>query len=83
MIKFGLFFLFSLHKLFYKFINFYLDKFKFLCLLRPSYPFSYIDLLWFQYKPASCSIQAHKGDKIKVHYRVSNTLNKCTLIMQN
>lgn len=24
-----------------------------------------------QYKPKTCDIQAHKGDKIKVHYRVS------------
>uniref|UniRef100_A0A8R7PY43 peptidylprolyl isomerase n=1 Tax=Triticum urartu TaxID=4572 RepID=A0A8R7PY43_TRIUA len=23
----------------------------------------------FQYKPESCTLQAHKGDKIKVHYR--------------
>ncbi|MCI01093.1 FK506-binding protein, partial [Trifolium medium] len=21
------------------------------------------------YKPASCEVQAHKGDKVKVHYR--------------
>ena len=27
-------------------------------------------LVW-QHKPESCEIQAHKGDKIKVHYRVS------------
>ncbi|RZR97808.1 hypothetical protein BHM03_00027050, partial [Ensete ventricosum] len=26
-----------------------------------------------QYKPESCTIQAHKGDKIKVHYRGSLT----------
>lgn len=24
-----------------------------------------------QHKPESCEIQAHKGDRIKVHYRVS------------
>uniref|UniRef100_A0A453GAK0 Peptidylprolyl isomerase n=1 Tax=Aegilops tauschii subsp. strangulata TaxID=200361 RepID=A0A453GAK0_AEGTS len=24
-----------------------------------------------KYKPESCTLQAHKGDKIKVHYRVS------------
>ncbi|ONM56156.1 Peptidyl-prolyl cis-trans isomerase [Zea mays] len=34
---------------------------------------SYIDAMpgYFkmQYKPESCSIQAHKGDKVKVHYR--------------
>lgn len=25
-----------------------------------------------QHKPASCDVQAHKGDRVKVHYRVSN-----------
>lgn len=43
---------------------------------------SYIDAMpgYFkmQYKPESCSIQAHKGDKVKVHYRVSLLL--CLLI---
>jgi hypothetical protein len=24
-----------------------------------------------KYKPQKCDLQAHKGDKIKVHYRVS------------
>nr|CAB3475219.1 unnamed protein product [Digitaria exilis] len=28
----------------------------------------------FQYKPESCTLQAHKGDKIKVHYRVSDMM---------
>lgn len=28
-------------------------------------------LFSLQYKPTSCEIKAHKGDKIKVHYRVS------------
>lgn len=34
----------------------------------------YCLLLWslsLQYKPTSCEVQAHKGDKVKVHYRVS------------
>nr|KAJ0191121.1 hypothetical protein LSAT_V11C800390890 [Lactuca sativa] len=26
-------------------------------------------LLLLQFKPASCEIQAHKGDRVKVHYR--------------
>lgn len=29
--------------------------------------------LLVQYKPTSCDIQAHKGDKIKVHYKVTGT----------
>ncbi|KAF8391897.1 hypothetical protein HHK36_022237 [Tetracentron sinense] len=31
--------------------------------------FTLIFLYLLQYKPESCDIQAHKGDKIKVHYR--------------
>uniref|UniRef100_A0A2P2J2V1 Peptidyl-prolyl cis-trans isomerase n=1 Tax=Rhizophora mucronata TaxID=61149 RepID=A0A2P2J2V1_RHIMU len=27
-----------------------------------------------KYKPESCEIQAHKGDRIKVHYRVSGNV---------
>lgn len=34
-----------------------------------TYYFCFFILL--QYKPKTCDIQAHKGDKIKVHYRVS------------
>lgn len=31
----------------------------------------FLFLLLVQYKPESCEIKAHKGDRVKVHYRVS------------
>jgi hypothetical protein len=35
------------------------------------YGFLFVFLGGLQFKPKTCEIQAHKGDKIKVHYRVN------------
>jgi len=32
---------------------------------------------FLQYKPTSCDVQAHKGDRVRVHYRVSNFSSLC------
>ena len=41
----------------------------FLTLLVYVISFAYI-CSFVQFKPKTCDVQAHKGDKIKVHYRV-------------
>lgn len=33
--------------------------------------YSNTDIAFMQYKPKVCEVQAHKGDSVKVHYRVS------------
>lgn len=40
--------------------------------LCPSFCLLLMISVSFQHKPASCEVLAHKGDRVKVHYRVSN-----------